>query len=201
MQLQIIYGPRKHTIELPLETEPNATLLQLKEEVGKTIGAEVENLKLIFRGRSLFGDQTLLSTLKFKPGDRIMVLGKQPPVNAELQNQMKYLGIIEKDRIGKIGRKLDDLAAQVDGLTKGFLADSLVNEAVERLRKQLGGLCEDCMKTLENMDALNLGDQSLENARLKRKLLADRIQGLLKFHDRLLERLEDHMKEKEEERK
>uniref|UniRef100_A0A5S6QT37 BAG family molecular chaperone regulator 1 n=1 Tax=Trichuris muris TaxID=70415 RepID=A0A5S6QT37_TRIMR len=201
MQLQIIYGPRRHSIDLPLESEPALTLLQLKEQVGKTIGVAVENLKLIFGGRLLVGDETPLSTLKFKQGDRIMVLGKQPPVNAELESRMKYLRIVEKDRIGKIGRKLDDLAAQVDGLTKGFLADSLVNEAVERLRKQLNGLCEDCMKTLESMDALSLGDRSLENARMKRKLLTDRIQGLLKFHDRLLERLEEYMKEREEERK
>jgi len=216
MIIQIIHGVQKYNLDLPEssstsgqqqevntdvvgndeknpEGQPNQentdwTIRKLKEEIEKLTGVPVDGQRLIKKGKTLFGDDTPLATLKFIPGEKIMVLGHKPEFSED--PCMKSLVTVERTILEGIENKMKEVDERLQGIQQGYLTKDLVNPALNELGKQLKILAEDCMKTLELMDAMRLSEDTNDRARSKRKLLVLRVQSILRWHDELMERLE-----------
>jgi len=170
----------------------NWTIKKLKEEIETLIGVPVGGQRLIRKGSTLFGDDTPLSSLDFKPEEKIMVLGQKPPPPESVGESltMKSLNTIENTVLKGIENKINDVDDQLRGIEQGFVAKDLLSPAINKLDKQLKVLNEDCMKTLEVMDAMQLSNEVNDKSRAKRKLLVLRVQDILRWHDKLQDRLE-----------
>ncbi|KAL1240693.1 BAG family molecular chaperone regulator [Trichinella spiralis] len=179
MKLNLLFGVEKDEFVLSDDNECSLKLIDLKNHIDKKFDIPVSNQRLICRGRTLVGDEMLLNSFNFKPGEKIMIMG---------------------NRRDDPRKKLREFTDEVDGIAKGYLPDNLVDQAVDKLTHKSLFLNEECMKAMEKMDALSLGDAKLESARLKRKSLINQIQNILQSTDYQMQNLHEFLERRQEEK-
>ncbi|KRZ19126.1 BAG family molecular chaperone regulator 1 [Trichinella zimbabwensis] len=199
MKLNLLFGAEKDEFVLPDDNECNLKLIDLKNHIDKKFDIPVSNQKLICRGRTLIDDEMLLNSLNFKPDEKIMIMGNRRD-DPQLVHSMKVLHEIEKHSIAGFSKKLREFTDEIDGIAKGYLPDNLVDQAVGKLTYKSHFLNEECMKAMEKMDALSLGDRKLESARLKRKSLINQIQNILQSTDYQMQHLHEFLERRQEEK-
>jgi len=141
--------------------------------------------------KSVFEDEKLLSELKLKDGDKVMVLGKKP----ETETDQPYLRLVEfeKKSLSGLDEQSSAIANDLAGLEQGFLNGAQLAEQLKVMDKRLKQWHEDCMRLLEKLDAFELADDKTSEAqrvtnRQKRKSIVTAIEKHLHTHDQLEER-------------
>jgi len=203
MILHVVCGQDRHDLFIPddFESQDAAscadahggpwTVLRLKHEVEKVTQMPPATQRIIHRGKSVFGDDTLLSSLKMRNGDKIMVLGKR--VEADTDETYKRLAGVERVTLVSLDHKSQELTEELTGLEKGFLTADQTAESLKKFGKRLRLFGEECMRALMTLDAVDLAgadtSESQRNInREKRRTLVQSIQELLHHHDSLEER-------------
>ncbi|KRX50797.1 BAG family molecular chaperone regulator 1 [Trichinella murrelli] len=199
MKLNLLFGVEKDEFVLSDDNECSLKLIDLKNHIDKKFDIPVSNQRLICRGRTLVGNELLLNSFNFKPGEKIMIMGNRRD-DPRLVHSMNVLREIEKHSIAGFSKKLREFTDEVDGIAKGYLPDNLVDQAVDKVTHKSHFLNEECMKAMEKMDALSLGDAKLESARLKRKSLINQIQNILQSTDYQMQNLHEFLERRQEEK-
>merc|ERR1712004_817113 len=106
-----------------------------------------------------------------KTGSKVMLLGKKyDPAQEE-----GYREVLEAEKKGStVEMKLAKIANEVDGISKGHLANELRGEALAKLSKRCNMLNEEALRVLESLDGITLGEEQLE-AKIKRKSVASKV--------------------------
>lgn len=103
-------------LDLPDEEWPQWTVGRLRDEIKTLTSIPPENQRLIHRGKSIFGSDSTLESLRLKSGDRLMVLNSnQKPTDDPKLQQLRQ---IDTSRVKHLDRKIDDLKTQLDGIDK-----------------------------------------------------------------------------------
>uniref|UniRef100_A0A914W1F5 BAG family molecular chaperone regulator 1 n=1 Tax=Plectus sambesii TaxID=2011161 RepID=A0A914W1F5_9BILA len=204
MILQVVCGPDRHDLYIPddyesqddaascaSENEGPWTVLRLKHEVEKVTQMAPASQRIIHRGKTLLGDNVLLSALKIRNGDKLMVLGKR--VEADTDETYKKLVGVERGTIASLHQKAHELMEELRGLESGYLTSEQTQESLNKLGKRLRLFSEECMRALMTLDAVDLtGVDTSETQRNinreKRKTLVQNVQELLRHHDALEDR-------------
>ncbi|KAL1284847.1 BAG family molecular chaperone regulator [Trichinella pseudospiralis] len=173
MKLNLLFGAEKAEFILPDDNECNLKLIDLKNHIDKRFD--------------------------IPPDEKIMIMGNRRD-DPRLVHSMKILHDIEKHSIAGFSKRLREFTDEIDGIAKGYLPDNLVDQAVGKLTYKSHFLNEECMKAMEQMDALSLGDTKLESARLKRKSLINQIQNILQSTDYQMQHLHEFLERRQEEK-
>jgi len=167
------------------------TLGQLAEKLVGLTGVPVSGQKMIASGRQLNnGPNWLGLSLKeagVKTGSKVMLLGKKYDPEQE-EGYKDVLGVEKKS--GTVEMKIAKIVNEVDDISKGHLAPSLLPEALGRLSKRCNLLNEESLRLLETLDSISLGEEQLE-ARVKRKSVVTKINRVMDETDSQLQRIKD----------
>uniref|UniRef100_A0A915L3C5 Ubiquitin-like domain-containing protein n=1 Tax=Romanomermis culicivorax TaxID=13658 RepID=A0A915L3C5_ROMCU len=188
---------KQQTTSASEETE-SWTLLNVKKEIAKTINVDPKYQRIIhkgsilalhaelsfqelyseyllhFIGKTLFGDEKYIKSFNLKSGDKVMVLTGAKP--NEFTEEDKKLNEFETFIENKLKCRINDLATRVDGIEKGFICHDMISGAFKEVDKLEKHLAEDCMRTLESLDGLGIGQEPDNNCRVRRKALVKSVQ-------------------------
>ncbi|XP_072431611.1 BAG family molecular chaperone regulator 1 isoform X1 [Chiloscyllium punctatum] len=174
--LTLMHGSSKHKIEISAVQEGcEPTLQDMATVIAQVTGVPQQLQKLIFKGKSLKEMEQPLSVLGVKNGCKIMMIGKKN--SPEEEAELKKLKELEKST-DQLSHKLEEINAELTGIQNGFLAQDLQSAALSKLEKKVKSTSEQCMKFLEQIDAMSLPDD-FSDCRHKRKSLVKNVQNYL----------------------
>ncbi|XP_032243262.2 BAG family molecular chaperone regulator 1 [Nematostella vectensis] len=175
LKITIVHDSKKHSVCLPYCDDKPLCVSDIEQAAQQVTQVPQCSQKLIFKGKSLTNRNQTLESLGIKKGSRIMVLGKK--YDPEADDNMKAIRSVEQ-QVGELKSRLDQLNAELDGISKGFLESDLIGPAVTKVHKQIKGLTEALMKELLTLDSLSL-DSSSQGIKGKRKTVVTRIQTII----------------------
>uniref|UniRef100_A0A8D0FI47 BAG family molecular chaperone regulator 1 n=1 Tax=Strix occidentalis caurina TaxID=311401 RepID=A0A8D0FI47_STROC len=171
-----LLGNEKHSIQVASQQEDGEPTLQdMAVLIEQVTGVPVHFQKLIYKGKSLKELEQPLSALGVKNGCKVMLIGKRN--SPEEEAELKKLKDLEKS-VEQIANKLEEVNKEFTSIQKGFLAKDLQAEALKQLDKRIKGTAEQFMKTLEQIDAVNL-PENFSDCKVKKKGLVKRVQVFL----------------------
>ncbi|NXU65117.1 BAG1 regulator, partial [Horornis vulcanius] len=154
----------KHSIQVASQQEDGEPTLQdMAVLIEQVTGVPVPFQKLIYKGKSLKELEQPLSALGVKNGCKVMLIGKRN--SPEEEAELKKLKDLEKS--------VEQIANKLEEVNKEF-----TTEALKQLDKRIKGTAEQFMKTLEQIDAINL-PENFSDCKLKKKGLVKRVQVFL----------------------
>ncbi|ESO90911.1 hypothetical protein LOTGIDRAFT_202646, partial [Lottia gigantea] len=174
MQLQVSHGSKKYNISLELADDDKGDVLtvhHLMKAIADVSEIKPQNQKLIYKGRSLTEPSQSLVGLGVRDGAKLMLLGKKT-VSHDTEEVKKLLSV--EAMLEKHENKMADMMSELNGISKGFLSQDLIPQALSHLKKQVGNATEQLMKQFEILDALRF-DEDNKQARVKRKNVADKL--------------------------
>ncbi|XP_067860787.1 BAG family molecular chaperone regulator 1 [Heptranchias perlo] len=174
--LTLMHGSSKHKIEISAEQEGcEPTLQDMATVIAQVTGVPQQLQKLIFKGKSLKEMEQPLSVLGVKNGCKIMMIGKKN--SPEEEAELKKLKELEKST-EQLSHKLEEINGELTGIQNGFLARDLQSAALSKLEKKVKSTAEQCMKFIEQIDAMSLPDD-FSDCRHRRKGLVKNVQTYL----------------------
>ncbi|XP_007903496.1 BAG family molecular chaperone regulator 1 [Callorhinchus milii] len=172
----LMHGSSKHKIEISSEQENKEPMLQdMARVIAQVTGVPQQLQKLIFKGKSLKEMEQPLSVLGVKSGCKIMMIGKKN--SPEEEAEIKKLKDFEKST-EQLSHKLEEINGELVGIRNGFLAKDLQSAALNKLEKKVKSTAEQCMKFLEQIDAMSL-PEDFSDCRYRRKGLVKNVQTYL----------------------
>ncbi|CAK8695991.1 unnamed protein product [Clavelina lepadiformis] len=187
MELTISVGATRHKVTASLE----ATVQELMHIVEDKSEIPEHRQKLIFKGVTLTKDpDKLLSKSGIKSGSKIMVVGKR--YNPDEEEALNKFQSIERD-VSKTGQLIADIEKHVDSILKGFMDQKHKAEAFQKIEKEILAHSHSLMKHLENIDSMTIVSD-FKDARIKRKVVVDKIQKHLDKCDFALHLIDNEQK-------
>ncbi|KAI0561024.1 Molecular chaperone regulator BAG [Gracilaria domingensis] len=91
-------------------------------------------------------------------------------------------------KVAKLSKDLSEVRQSMNKHLQGFLDASMTKEALERDRKGLRVIEEECMRVLEQLDSLGTGDgRDAESVRTERRSAVAQVQSILRDIDSVSE--------------
>ncbi|XP_059177818.1 uncharacterized protein LOC131957129 [Physella acuta] len=195
LNVTLTYGQNKIPIHLDVSSQDDGskclTVGHLIDQVYKETNVEPACQKLIHRGRALNkaddsnSNNTKLSTLGIRNGDRIMLLSRKVNDASTLAVSNGYAQHVAEGK-----SRLEDLQSQVDRVCLQCdenirrVQDTKELQGLKTSKLSFISLHEDSMKLLEKIDATTSNDN--EEFRKQRKMMVNTIQGKLDICEKLI---------------
>uniref|UniRef100_A0A0N5CEP4 BAG domain-containing protein n=1 Tax=Strongyloides papillosus TaxID=174720 RepID=A0A0N5CEP4_STREA len=179
------------------EIRPLYTFGELKHVIVEKCKYTSDSIRIIHRGKTLTGDDSaLLSTFRFKEGDKIMCMGKPDP-KKHIDPGQKLLVDYEKNKYQPYAESFATLKEDLNQLCNNFLDGEKRMDMIKNTEKRIKGIEEKGVKMLEELDGLvifedSTNDEQKQRNREKRKFLINRIQDKLNESDKLSYQLETY---------
>uniref|UniRef100_A0A0N4ZN74 BAG family molecular chaperone regulator 1 n=1 Tax=Parastrongyloides trichosuri TaxID=131310 RepID=A0A0N4ZN74_PARTI len=193
-------NPPEDIEDLNFENEEIRTLYtfgELKQVIIEKCKFCLDNVRIIHRGKTLNGDDnTLLSTFKFKDGDKVLCMGKPDPKKA-IDDGQKMLEDYEKKKYQPYAESFAILKEDLNQLCNNWLEGEKRMEMIKITEKRIKTIEEKAVRMLEEIDSMNIFnddtiDEQKQRNREKRKFLVNRIQEKLNEGDKLSYQLETY---------
>ncbi|KAJ8040568.1 BAG family molecular chaperone regulator 1 [Holothuria leucospilota] len=180
-------GPERYNLQVSASQGKDVLLADLEEAAFRVTGVPPEGQRIIFKGKQLSDSQRPLFAYGVKSGSKLMVMGNKN----SLQKDPRYIEMeAVEESVGKVEVKQNQINQELEGIEQGYLDNSLVQEALQKLQKRLASCHEEFVKLLETLDSLSLGDGP-PALRTKRKGTVQRIQKYLDVNDTMKSRISE----------
>lgn len=199
----LIFGRQRHKVPV------TSDVTEFQASVQKATGVLPENQVLLIGGKTIRADEDFGDMLSgLKSGTRAMLSDKSAG-----KAQKKPTAATPLDKVRKMDSQLNDFARRNESLREeletkllGFLDDQKTKEALDRLLLQVKRVEEDCMRVLENLDAVSpadagtlLNSSMVEQLRAERKACVLHAQRVLRQCDKMKDDIALHKKDEFEE--
>uniref|UniRef100_A0A5K3F757 Ubiquitin-like domain-containing protein n=1 Tax=Mesocestoides corti TaxID=53468 RepID=A0A5K3F757_MESCO len=156
--LQVLHDGKKHTIQLPNDT--NVTVGDVMEEISSELHIPASKQRLIYRGRSLIDVNAHLSSCNIKYGSKLMLIGT-----------VEFAEPHEVMKLDELEVTLDTLKSHLSSLEAASITSGNSKDHINSILSFI----ESCMKGLEKADSVHLPADDGKQRR-RRKVLVDSFQ-------------------------
>jgi hypothetical protein len=176
------------SVKFPVTISADAPLTELLKVVEEVTGVPTSGQKLVLGGRALtsLDHNRSLRDVGVVQFAKVMVLGKR--YDPEADDQYRQIQEVERKTM-EIDARLAEVSKECADIEAGYLAKEHHEKALKGLVKRCRTGTEEFMRLLERLDAMQFEERQTE-ARHRRKLVADRLNGWLDSTDEMQNKIE-----------